>query len=82
MSDGWDITEELRYIRLRVDALYRKMDEMKEGFYSNEMKITEEISALKVKSGVWGAIGGVIPVVAVLLVWLAKVVIVHLTSGG
>ena len=39
----------------------------------NQIKILIEISALQVKSGIWGVIGGSIPVLigAVVLIWRA-----------
>jgi len=36
----------------------------------NQIKIREDIAALKVKSSVWGMLGGTIPVIVVLLGYL------------
>lgn len=35
-------------------------------------KVREDIAGLKVKSGVWGIIGGTIPIVIVLAFWIIK----------
>ena len=37
-----------------------------------QIKIREEIAALKVKSGIWGLVGGAIPVVLGLAVYFIK----------
>lgn len=36
------------------------------------LRVEKSIVALKIKSGVWGIIGGAVPVVALLAIWLIK----------
>lgn len=60
-SDGWD--EWRRYILKELERLndnYSKLSDV-------SVNMRSEIAALKVRAGVWGAIGGAIPVAAGIL---------------
>lgn len=65
-KDGWEqwgkyVLKELE----RLNACYTSLDK-------NVTDVKVEIARLKVKSGVWGAIGGVIPVAIGLGIWAIK----------
>ncbi len=49
----------------RLNTCYKGLDEK-----ANRINI--EIARLKVKSGMWGAIGGAIPILVGLAIWLVK----------
>lgn len=65
-SNGWTeyrklVLKELE--DLNVEAIESRKD---------NIKIREEIAALKVKAGVWGMMGGAIPVIIGLIIWIIK----------
>ena len=63
-NNGWH--EWSRYVLKELERLNVNQEEMNE-------KITNiliEIGMLKVKAGVWGLVGGAIPVIGVGLIWL------------
>ncbi len=65
-TNGWDswgkhVLEELKRINDKMDSLDR-------GFRS----ISIEVATLKVKSGVWGAVGASIPLLLAFIFWMLK----------
>ncbi len=65
-GNGWDewrkfVLMELRRSNKSHESADRRLD-----------IISEDIVALKVKSGVWGLVGGMIPVALLLALWLLK----------
>ena len=64
-SNGWD-----QYQKLVMD----KLSEHDEKFGSIEGKLTQiqvDIATLKVKAGIWGGIGGLIPVAIAIIMFYA-----------
>ena len=45
-----------------------KTDSLKDGFHRSMQELHVEIAMLKVKSGVWGLMGGLIPVLLTILI--------------
>ena len=62
-SDWAKASEHIRSELERLNECYKSLDEKVD-------KISIEIATLKVKSGVWGAIGGLIPFVIMLIIWV------------
>ena len=67
-NDSWDewriyILKELKRQAEQNKQVIHKLDEVK-----------TDIATLKVKAGVWGLIGGMIPVVVILGIWLLKTI--------
>lgn len=63
-KNGWNewskfVLKELERLNTCYERLDEKLDNM-----------TNEITALKLKAGVWGALAGAIPVVVAILIWL------------
>ena len=67
-GNGWNEYEKLVLHQLR--ELQEKADKNLE----EHAAIKEDIATLKVKSGVWGLIGGMIPVGIALLIWILKTI--------
>jgi len=64
--DTWNewsrhVLKELERLNASTGDIYEKV---------NQVRI--EIAMLKVKAGIWGAIGGAIPVVVALAMWILK----------
>jgi hypothetical protein len=59
MSENWDT---VGYHVISV------VEELK----TDVKKLREDVAQLKVKSGMWGAIGGTIPVAVMLIFWLIR----------
>ena len=62
--DDWEqwskhVLEELK----RLSESYEKVSEI-------VTNLREDIATLKVKSGIWGAIGGIIPILVIVGIWL------------
>jgi len=62
-TNGW--TEWSKYVLKELERLNTCYDSLNEKMN----KISNDIMMLKVKSGVWGAIAGLIPVVIALILW-------------
>ena len=65
-ANGWS-----KYEKLVMD----KLDEHDDRFGNVENKLTQiqvDIATLKVKAGVWGGIGGLVPVVIALVMFFAS----------
>lgn len=62
-TNGW--TEWSKYVLKELERLNACYDSLNE----KVGKISNDIMMLKVKSGVWGAIAGLIPVVIALVLW-------------
>lgn len=65
-KDGWDkwghfVVKELERLNEKAQRLDDKVS-----------KVMIEIAMLKVKSGIWGLVGGAIPVAVGLAVWIIK----------
>lgn len=66
-EDGWKewsnyVLKELE----RLDECYQRLD-------TKVGQVLEEIARLKVKSGVWGALGGLIPVIIVIALYVLRI---------
>ena len=77
MAEGNGWTPDKRYIEeslLRIErdlkAQTDHMDRRHGQIYAALGKLREEVVALKVKSGIWGLMGGLIPVVIALALYL------------
>jgi len=73
-SDSWRewgtyVLKEMKRLNTQIESLDNKVTSIKDQQIS-QLKI--EIAMLKVKSGVWGLIGGLIPIVIVVALELAK----------
>ena len=69
-GNGWDkwgahVLSELSRQNDLIEGLRTELTSM-------SMQVCAEISALKVKSGVWGLVGGLIPAVGILLILLFR----------
>jgi hypothetical protein len=70
--EGWTeyrklILAELERLSASIHDTNRKIDE----FRSDDIaQIKVEIAMLKVKAGAWGALAGLLPTLAALLIWL------------
>jgi hypothetical protein len=63
---------ELRQIiREEVITLHDKMDKLKDSHAEDKLEIMVEITKLKLKSGIWGAAGATIPILAAITIALA-----------
>ena len=60
------VMEELR----RLNSALANIEKSIAGVHKDMSSINVEIATLKVKSGIWGLLGGAIPVVAALLYYL------------
>ena len=65
-GNGWTKYEKLVLHELQV--LSTEVKTLRE----DQVTMKEDIAGLKIKSGIWGALGGLIPVVIVLAIWLIK----------
>jgi hypothetical protein len=71
---------ELKRLNHTVEGVDDKLDKMKEDFDDKIERMKEdhitplkvEIAMLKVKSGMWGLVGGAIPVILMVLIELLK----------
>lgn len=61
-DDGW--TEWSRYVLKELERLSKAY----EGIRADVMLIRTELATLKVRAGIWGAIGAAIPIAIVLLI--------------
>ena len=65
--------EELRReMEQRDDAVLNKMVELQEQVHNDVATIKEAIVKLNIKSGIWDAIGGAIPIAVGILVYVLK----------
>ena len=63
-SNGWEqykrlVLSELERFNRTQDKLNKKLD-----------KVIVDIATLKVKSGLWGLLGGTMPILIALMIWL------------
>ena len=63
-----DVFEEIEELKERC----KKIDALRDVFAAHEAKNAADISALNVKSGVWGGLGGLLAAIGVLLMGLAS----------
>jgi len=56
------------------DAVISMHKERLDGFEKKIDKLVEDVAGLKVKSGVWGAVGGALVVAVPLIVWIVKTI--------
>lgn len=73
MADFKDVSEDSwfawsKHVLMQLETDAKCMREIKQEL----TKIKVEIGQLKVKSGIWGLIGGAVPVAIGLAVWLLK----------
>jgi len=67
-SNGWDVYQKLVLTQLAdLKEANEKLASKIEGF---QLEVTKEISALKVKSGVWGFIGGMMVIIPPIILFL------------
>lgn len=69
--DGWDewrnkVLGDLDGIKLKIDRIDAMVDEVR-------IDIATTRTELRIKSGLWGALGGMIPILIGLLIWLVKI---------
>jgi len=72
--NGW--AEYRKLVLKELEDLHTTSDKIKDelnAIKNEQAKIKEEIATLKVKSGVWGMMGGAIPVIIALVLWLMKI---------
>lgn len=65
-SNGWN--EWSRHVLMELERLNNCYDGMNKSL--GQIKI--DIAMLQVKSGIWGAIGGCIPVLVTILIWVVS----------
>jgi len=65
-ENGW--TEWSKYVLKTLEETNEDVKVIRQ----DVSKLFTEIAMLKVKAGIWGAMGGAIPVVVLLLVWMVK----------
>ena len=65
-NDDWESWS--KYVLKEVERL----NDCYDGLSKEIVKIGKDIVGLKVKSGMWGVIGGMIPICVALLIWLAR----------
>lgn len=69
-ENGWN-----EYQKLVLSELTRhsqELEEIRSKVTSIELALSNDITAIKVKSGVWGAIAGMIPVCILIIFYLIK----------
>lgn len=70
-NNGWDrwqnyVLNELKRLNSSYEGIVGTMSNIR----ANDLtKIKTEISALKVKSGIWGLMGGMIPAIIAIIIW-------------
>lgn len=68
-----NIVRELQRLGERMDCFDHKLDEVRtRDLPSLRVHVATEVSALRVKAGVWGLVAGAIPVVITLLLLLLR----------
>lgn len=65
-DDGWNkwqefVLNKLNTLETQYQSLDRKID-----------KLIEDVAGLKVKAGVWGMLGGAIPIIIGLGIWILR----------
>ncbi len=68
MSEPSDWNQWSKYVLKELERLNTCIEGQKDKLN----RISIDIARLKVKSGMWGAIGGAIPICILLAVWLVK----------
>ena len=63
-TDGW--REWGNHVRAELERHEERIGQL----FDRNREVIVEIAQLKVKSGTWGAIGALIPIVVGLLIWL------------
>jgi len=74
-QNGWG--EYAKYVLKELERLNKSLDDLEQRLIDIQTKdlakIRTEIAMLKVKSGLWGAVAGMVPVIIVLLInYLSK----------
>jgi len=69
VQNGWN--EWSKYVLSELQRLNTSY----EGLRSETEKIRVEIATLKVKSGVWGAAGAMVPIAIIVILWIMKGVV-------
>lgn len=75
--NGW--TEWSKFVLKELERLNECYEQLRIDMTGSFLQIREEIAKvrievgmLKVKAGVWGLLGGLIPAIGILLIWLIK----------
>lgn len=68
------IIEELKRLNICMVDLEKKVTRI-------ELNLSKDIVALKIKSGIWGAIGGLVPVCAAIIIAVVVMFVKHLSGG-
>lgn len=68
--DGWDqwrnkVLADLKAINAKIDRIDGALDRVR-----IDLAVTR--TELRIKSGLWGALGGLVPVLMALLIWLVR----------
>ena len=76
-KNGWSewskyVLQELKRLNDCYESLNKKMDEICKGVEKKIQKNREDIIVLKLKAGLWGLLGGAIPIVIALGVYVIK----------
>lgn len=76
-GNGWSKWEKyivltLKDVKADVRNLYNKIDESKTLTHEKTEEIIKAVTTLQVKSGVWGLVGGMIPVAILIVIWLVR----------
>lgn len=53
-----------------INNIDSKITDLADAFTEKFLAMSNQLSELNVKSGVWGAIGGLVPVVLAIVIWL------------
>ena len=69
-DNGWQ--EWSKHVLAELKRLSDSYDKLDSKFDEQFNKLSVEIAKLKVKAGVWGMLGGALPVVIGLLIWLLQ----------
>lgn len=62
--NGWD--QWGRHVLVKLGDIDNRLGSLDEGYN----KLSIDIATLKVKSGVWGAFGAMIPIIVATIVWM------------
>ena len=69
-NDTWK--EWSKHVLAELKRLSNKSDRLDEKLDNRLTQVAVEIAKLKVKAGIWGVLGGAMPVIIGLLIWLLE----------
>jgi hypothetical protein len=68
--NGWN--EWSKHVLMELERLNTQQEEMGEQVTELRIQLSKLDVAFKIKSGIWGLIGGAIPVALALIIWLVR----------